>query len=258
MDATTEAYLKRVFDRLRDEAVNSARVDRQRVMAKAASQGALTGGRTLMLVKAEYERAGAEAAESIARSAFEKTESTDENVCRAIEVGLHTLRDALSNDLADWFRTFANWAPSVTTSSQGNEFLHSMDKLIVAVLDDYRHGMLGGKRLTKDPLVNFVASITDSPGAVLQAGSGNVQHAVTTATDLRAALREFVGSKEVQALPQNEKESVIDVADVLNEELKKPGPDSSKVARWGKRLIGIAQEVGVAVAAAGLAKGLFG
>jgi len=46
MDATTKAYLERVFERLRDQAVSSARMERERVMAQAASRGGLQSGIT--------------------------------------------------------------------------------------------------------------------------------------------------------------------------------------------------------------------
>jgi hypothetical protein len=256
MDAADKPYLERAFGRLLDEAVSSARVGRQRVLAEFAKSSALQNGRTLVYIAAEYERVGVETADKIARIAFEKTGSTDEDVCKTIESGLCRLRDALFNDLASSFRTHANWGSGAAITSQRN----GLDRHIVAVLDDFRHGILGGNRLTKDPLVNFVASISDSPGAVLQTGVGIVQHALTVvgANELRTALREFIASEEVQALPRDKKESVEDVADVLGDELTKQHPNAAKVTRWGKRLLGIAQEVGVAVAAGGVTKLLFG
>jgi hypothetical protein len=254
------AYLKRAFSRLSEEAVQSAQKDRMHAMAQAAQKGALQGSGMLVMVKSGYDRAGSETADKVARLAFELTGSTAEPVCEAVVQGLRALRDTLSNDLAQFFRSQAGWAPHDITDGLGNDFLSTMDKRITAIVDDLRHGIAGGSRLTKDPLVNVISTITNSPGAVLQSGVGNVQHALTsTATsDIRSALAQFLNSKEVQGLAADNKQSVADVAEVLGSELNKPQPDTSKVGRWGKRLVDIAERLGIGVAASGLSHVLFG
>jgi hypothetical protein len=146
------------------------------------------------------------------------------------------------------------------TDSLGNNFLSTMDNRIASTIDDLRHGIAGGARLTKDPLVNVISTITHSPGAVLQSGVGNVQRAVTSAAvnDIRSALGQFMSSKEVQALTGEHKQSVEDLVEVIDGELAKPQPDASKISRWGKRLIEIAERLGIGVAASGLSHILFG
>src|SRR5262249_4787935 len=119
--------------------------------------------------------------------------------------------------------------------------------------------ILGGARLGKDSIVSVMATITNSPGAILQAGAGNVQKALATGSGhIRSELQKLVTTKEVQNLAPEDKQSVMHVADVLGSEIDKPSPDPSKVARWGKRLIELAERFGIAVAASGVSHALFG
>jgi hypothetical protein len=104
-----------------------------------------------------------------------------------------------------------------------------------------------------------MASITNSPGAILQAGSGNVQKALSTGTgNIRSELQKLVDSDDVKKLPAEDRQAIIDVADVLANELDRPTPDPSRLARWGKRLVELAERFGVAVAASGVSNALFG
>ncbi len=142
----------------------------------------------------------------------------------------------------------------------GNDFLNATDKRIAGAVDDLRHCILGGHRLTKDPLVSVISTVTNSPGAILQSGIGNVQKALAMGhgSEVRAALEQFTSSREVQNLGADEKQSIMDVADVVRAELDQQTPDASKIARWGRRLLELAAQLGVAVAANGVAHALFG
>jgi hypothetical protein len=87
-----------------------------------------------------------------------------------------------------------------------------------------------------------------------------VQRVVTSgaSNDIRAALTQFLNSNEVQGLDNDNKQSIADVAEVLGNELDKEQPDASKIARWGRRLVDIAERLGIGVAASGLSHVLFG
>ena len=86
-----------------------------------------------------------------------------------------------------------------------------------------------------------------------------MQNAHISATnDIRSALTDFLKSPEIQALPTGERQSIADVADVMITELDKQEPDRGKLARWGRRLLDIAERMGVGVAASGLSHLLFG
>jgi hypothetical protein len=254
------AYLNRAFQRMCDEAIEGVQSERSKIMANAAKNGVLQSGGMLLSVKNEYLRAAGQTADKMVRLAFEIGGSTARPVCDAVDRALKSLRDVLSNDLAQFFRVQGAFAGSSVTDALGNDFLHTMDKRITAIVDDLRFGIAGGMRLSKDPLVNVISNITNSPGAVVQGGIGNVQRVVTSgaSNDIRAALAQFMGSAEVQALSPENRQSVADVAEVIEGELENPKPDASKVARWGKRLIDLAERLGIAVAASGLSHVLFG
>jgi hypothetical protein len=195
----------------------------------------------------------------MARLTYDVCETTAEPACEVVEQELRSLRDRLSNDLADCFRAL-KWAPPRATDAVGNGFLDTLDKRIAAVADDFRHGLVGGKRLSKDPLVSVLTSVSNSPGAVVQGGIGNAQTVRTTSQvqDVRTAITQFIQSKEVQALQPEQRESLTDIADVVTAELSKPSPDSSKLARWGKRRLAVAEQVGIAVATGAIQHALFG
>ncbi len=253
------AYLRRAFSRLCEEAVQSAQKGRLRVMAEATSRGALQSGGSLISVKGEYDRVANETTDKMVRLAFDVTGDTSEPTCAVVEEGLTALRDALSNDLAQFYSA-QTWARSNAPEALRSDFHRAMDKRTTGTIDDFRHGIVGGTRLTKDPLVNVISTITNSPGAVLQSGTGNVQAALTSveSNDIRSALTQFMASKEVQALTGENKQSLSDVAEVISDELDKQQPDASKLRRWGKRLIDVAERIGVGVATSGLARILFG
>jgi hypothetical protein len=254
------AYLNRAFQRLSEEAVQAAQNERTKVMADAAKRGVLQSSVMLGSVKNEYIRAGSQAADKMVRHAFELTGSTAQPVCDTVEQGLRSLRDALSNDLAQFFRVQGAFASRNMTDALGNDFLLAMDRQITTIVDDFRYGIAGGTRLSKDPLVSVISNITNSPGAVVQGGVGNVQHVVTSgaSNDIRSALTQFMASAEVHALSAENRQSLADVAEVIEGELQNPKPDASKVARWGKRLIDLGERLGIAVAASGLSHVLFG
>jgi hypothetical protein len=252
------AYLDRRFARLSQEAVQAAQQGRMRVMAEATQRGVLHGGRMSLLVKDEYVRAATDAAVTMARTAYDVTGSTDQPVCDVVSKGLSATTDTLFDDLVQFFQI----QRAVSTGPSMFDFRNEMNRLIRDTLDDFRHGFVGGNRLTKnDPLVNVISNITNSPGAVLQSGVSNVQNATaaTFAADaVRSALTQLLNSQEVQSLPPDDKQSFVDVAEVLRDELDKPQPDKSKILRWGGRLIGMAQQLGIAVVASGLSHVLFG
>jgi hypothetical protein len=48
-----------------------------------------------------------------------------------------------------------------------------------SISDDFAHGLIGGIRLSKKPIVNIVSTITNSPGATQQSGFGHLNRSVT-------------------------------------------------------------------------------
>jgi hypothetical protein len=262
MSADKLTYLARAFQRLRDDAVQSVRVVPEQIARQAASKGELQSGAMLTQVGRAYDSMASQTTDKMVRLTYDLMGNSSAEVLEVLQRELGALRDGLSNELADFFRSpLGSWAPRNASDAVGNDYLNSMDRRITTVLDDFRFGFLGGTRLTKDPVVSVISSISNSPGAVLQSGIANVQQAATTAAApdvIRAAVAEFLASDGVRNLPPESQQGIKDVAEVLTAELDKPNPDVSKLQRWGKRLLDIAERLGVAVAANAIGHGLFG
>jgi hypothetical protein len=119
-----------------------------------------------------------------------------------------------------------------------------------ALLDDFKHGMMGSQRLKKDPVVSIVSNQTNSPGAVQQIGVGNFSQSafVQNHKPLVEAIDAALSSAEFKALPELEQQGFRDVAEVVKEEADKTAPDSGKLKRWGKRLVELGTDLGLKVA----------
>jgi hypothetical protein len=120
-----------------------------------------------------------------------------------------------------------------------------------ALVDDFRHGMMGSQRLKKDPVVSIVSNQNNSPGAVQQIGVGDKfsqQAFVQNHQPLIDAIEKALASSEFAKLQPEQKDGFKDVADTLLEEAAKPTPDAGKIRRWGTRLSEIALQVGMRVA----------
>jgi hypothetical protein len=108
-----------------------------------------------------------------------------------------------------------------------------------ALVDDFRHGMMGSQRLKKDPVVSIVGNQNNSPGAVQQIGVGNFSQSafVQNHKPLVEAIDAALSSAEFKALPEPDQQGFRDVAEVVKEEAYKDTPDSGKLKRWGERLV---------------------
>jgi hypothetical protein len=252
-------YLERAFDRLRREAITAAQAARMQAMARGAAKG--IGGNTLIAIKDGYATAALACIEKSVRLTCEKTANNiDGAVVACVESDLRRTLRLLEDDFAGFIRTLP-WANERARETVGNLYVSAVDDKFTGVMDDLRHGIVGGMRLAKDPFVSVVTSVTNSPGAVVQGGVANVQANVSAsggADALRAALNEFLASQDVQRLSQADKQTLTDVTEVLTLELSTTNPDRTKLARWGKRLLEIAEKLGVSIAAAGIGHVLFG
>jgi hypothetical protein len=125
-------------------------------------------------------------------------------------------------------------------------------------VDDFHHGMVGEESLKQDPVVSVVNNITNSIGTVVQTAVGQNNQQSAQQQSLLSTLDKLVNSDEFKSLSGENRSAIQDLTDVLRDEIKKPNADTSKVARWGQRLIQLAQQLGLHVAAAEIAKYLFG
>jgi hypothetical protein len=140
-------------------------------------------------------------------------------------------------------------------SSVGADIINKMDVTLRerkdALLDSFRHGMIGSQKLKKDPVVSIVSNQTNSPGAIQQVGVGDFSQKafVQNHQPLIDAVNKALASLEYQKLEPAQKDAFKDVADTLLDEAKKETPDPGKLKRWGHRLAELGTQLGLHVAA---------
>ena len=249
-------YLARALQRLSDECVEVSQKEHATITSSNAGAGRHQSGSTVLQIAGARERAFATFTRRMLGATFEAVG----NVREADDVLLNAatdLRSRLQSDLNGFFAK-QRWAQNLEPRIV-EEFRRRTDATIESILDDYRHGMLGGVRFVRDPIVAVTTSVTNSPGAVVSSGFGNIQRDISTrSNEIRSAISAFVNSAEVQALPPGQRQSLIDVTEVIEGELDKRDPDTAKLGRWARRLQEIAERVGVAVAAEAVLRVLLG
>ena len=141
--------------------------------------------------------------------------------------------------------------PGPLPQQMGDKLQNRMVEFGEATVDDFLNGIIGGTRLRKDPLVNIVSTISNSPGAVQQSGIGHLTQSVNQQQfdQLLEAIEALRSSAAVASLPPAQQEAIADVAEAVQAEAIKPKPDRSRIVRWGKRLLGLATEFGIHTAA---------
>jgi hypothetical protein len=249
-----DGYLGRRLERIRMDALREAQKAVNRVQSEASGRGVHGSA-----VHRQCERVVTEvltkALQSMAKIAFSISGSTSDAAAHQLEQAGRELANS-----AEWLQgLFKNQGmpggpPRGMLPALGAA-LH--DKVQHAV-DDFRHGMAGEEKLKQDPVVSIVNTVTNSPGTVLQNAVGANNQQSAQQQSLLGALDKLVTSDEFEQLREQDRLAVQDVVDTLRDEIKKPNADVSKAARWGQRLIELTQQLGLQVAAAGLAKVFFG
>ena len=118
-------------------------------------------------------------------------------------------------------------------SSVGGDIINKMEVSLRErkdiILDNFRHGMMGSERLKNDGVINVVQN--NSPGAVLQVGSGSFNQSVYNQShqSLVQEIEKALASPEFSALTPVDKVSVQDIAEVVKEEAKKPEPEPGEL-----------------------------
>src|SRR5258706_9983831 len=106
-----------------------------------------------------------------------------------------------------------------TDGGTAAEIINKMDVALSerkdALVDDFRHGMMGSQRLKKDPVVSIVSNQNNSPGAVQQIGVGDKfsqQAFVQNHQPLIDAVEKALASPEFAKLQPEQKDGFKDVA----------------------------------------------
>jgi hypothetical protein len=246
-----DGYLRRRLERMQPDALLEAQKQVNRLRSELSGRGTLYP---------QCERAVTEvmakALQRMAKIAFSIAGSTsDAAACQLKQAG-----DQLADGMTEWLQDlFKNQGmPAGPPGGLLPALAAALHNEVQHAVDDFRHGMAGEEKLKQDPLVSIVNTVTNSPGTVLQNAVGANNQQSAQQRSLLSALDGLTSSEQFKALREQDRLAVQDLVDTLRDEIKKPDPDSPKIARWGRRLIELTQQLGLDVAAAAIAKFLFG
>jgi hypothetical protein len=239
-------YLGANLNRRSQKAAEDFGVEVGQIRAKAAQAGALGGSRTyLQFIDAGLTIVSREVNDAI-QFAYNLTGEHDGEVVNQVAY-------CATQMVAKIMQIARQHASS--DGGTAAEIINKMDVSLSerkdALVDDFRHGMMGSQRLKKDPVVSIVSNQNNSPGAVQQIGVGDKfsqQAFIQNHQLLIDAIRKALASPEFAKLQPVQRDGFKDVADTLLEEAAKPTPDAAKIKRWGTRLSEIALQVGMRVA----------
>ena len=240
-------YLGSNLNRRSQKAAEDFGVEIGQIRGKAAQAGALGGSRTyLQFIDAGLTIVSREVNDAI-QFAYNLTGEHDGEVVNQVAY--------CATQMVAKIMQIARQHGS-TDGGAAADIINKMDVALSerkdALVDDFRHGMMGSQRLKKDPVVSIVSNQNNSPGAVQQIGVGDKfsqQAFVQNHQPLIDAINKALTSPEFAKLQPEQKDGFKDVADTLLDEAKKDQPDPGKLKRWGTRLGELATQLGLHVAA---------
>jgi hypothetical protein len=244
------AYVGRNLNARTIKAVEDFQKEVSRILSEATMAGALHSSRTFI----RFWEAGVEILEREINSAIQFAYN---------HTGQHTgeVYDQVaycSSQMVERILQAVRTRAGMNDRAFGGGYGEIVDRMQAAMrekrewlLDDFKHGMMGSKRLKKDPVVSIVSNQTNSPGAVQQIGVGEFSQSafVQNHQPLVDAVNKALASPDFAKLEPAQKEGFKDVADTLLDEAKKEKPDPGKLKRWGHRLGELASQLGLHVAA---------
>lgn len=217
------------------------------------SRGDSGNSRTHLFAQQAGNEAVRDAIERMARFTYEATQDHAANTASL----LRNAARALADGYIGWLEEKRGKSPFKSVLPSLLSLKNDLSRMVAAAADDFEHGIVGERRLAQDPVINIVNTISNSPNAVVQNAIGEKNRQSAEQAALLKAILELLSSREFKDLPEHHQVALKDVAEVLQAEITKPDADESKVARWGRRLIEMANNVGLQVAAAGIASVLF-
>jgi hypothetical protein len=188
-------------------------------------------------------------------------EATGEHQGVSLEL-LNSASGMVVSEAANWARARKK-ALSLFSKSPptGMKTLIALQAAADEIVHDFENGIIGEKRMVRpDPVVQTIvnASIIGSDGAVLMNALGeNIQQSSLQQQHLTKILDDMLASEDFKNLDEENRAALADTVDVLRDELKQPKPDKGKLSRWGKRLVELAYQLGLNVAASAIATALF-
>ena len=128
------------FTTLCDEAVQSAQQTRTRVIARDAKRG--LDESTLPEIEAAYRQAALATMNEMGCLAAAAVPPAWD----ALERGYRQVRDRMAEDLSQFFRDEAHWAPAETRQELAKWFFKWLDGTSTSVVDDLRRGRVFARR----------------------------------------------------------------------------------------------------------------
>ena len=225
-------FLRRDLSRRTEPVLVRAAKATNRIRGEMSLRGALPSTRASLAVNEEMHSVYTEAMSSAATFLF--------NASNGQTIECTQILDQHGRELAE--RIVASLMPTSGDDAFGfakeqRQITGKLEQELAAIretiVDGFSHGMLGDAKLTKDPAIQVISSITNSPGATQQSGVGSLQQQVNQeqVNPLIAKIEELVRSPEFQALDSPKKDALRDVAEVLTNELQRPQPEPGKVRR---------------------------
>jgi hypothetical protein len=252
-----QGYLERALCRIADEAVLEAQVAVKDIQTDWTLKKALGNSRIYLAyndaIAAVFQRAVRKMAVSAFNIAGEHSFETGAAIRRAADCGFSQIVECMKRKAV----AAGAFGPQDPLLDQLTAALY---KIRDGAVDDFVHGMVGGTPLKKPAPTSAGPAIINSPGAVQQNVYGNqnqllVQQKVAPLLD---AIRDILASDEFSRLSAEQQTEIRDHANALHSELTKPHPDMSVANRWRTRLIKLARDFGLALAAHALTKAVLG
>jgi hypothetical protein len=250
-------YIERALCRIVDDAVAQAQVAVSNVQTEWTLRQALGNSRIWLAyhqaIAEVFQRALRKAAVHAFNLTGEHSPKTGAAIGRATEHGVVQIiewmkRKALAST------TFGRHDPLL------DQLTAALYKIRDVVVDDFIHGMVGGTPLKKPVAPPAGPTIINSPNAVQQTvyGDRNQLSVQQQAVPLLAAIDDMLASNDFRQLDAEQQTAIRDHADAVRGELTKPNPDISTAKRWTDRLVKLARDFGLAVAAHALSKIVLG
>jgi hypothetical protein len=247
-------YIARRLARIAEDAVTDAQIAVTKITADAAGKGALGNSRVYILYDEAVGKELKKALRAMAFSAFNASGSTAESIAQLVKAAASEFVENVAGWLQKKYKStaaFGYTGPSVSTLKE------QLNEMIDAVVDDFRHGMIGEEKLKPDPVYNVVTNVTGSSHVVIQNAIGENNRQSVEQQSLLAELDKLLASREFKDLGEADRNAVEDMVDALRAEVTKADAKPEKVARWGERLIAVLKQFGLHVAAAGITHLLF-
>jgi len=240
-------YLGRNLNGRTQKALQDYMAEEARITRTAAANGSLTGSRTFIQLweagVAVLEREVKDAIQFAYNVTGEHTGEVYDQVAFCSKQMLERIMQGVRQRAGQNDQTFGGGSYAEIV----DRMLTGMNETRDRLLDDFKHGMMGSEKMKQDGVISVVQN--NSPGAVLQVGSGNFNQSAYNQNhqSLVQEIEKAVASPEFNALKSEDMVSVLDIADVVKEEAKKAEPDTGKLKRWGDRLVKITEDVGLKV-----------